>query len=94
MTYYDFSVCLDWNAIGMLETSMAVFAECLSVNTSVTYLDLRNNQISHDGACELADALKRNSTLLALGEYSIRTLHTMLSYKPLTDYSTDIYQIL
>ncbi|KAK3089984.1 hypothetical protein FSP39_008219 [Pinctada imbricata] len=60
------SISLEWNAIGMLDNSFALFCEGLGSNDSLQALDLRNNQISHDGAAELASALKRNSTLRAL----------------------------
>lgn len=54
---------LEWNALGMWEEGFAIFCEGLASNTSLTQLDLRNNQINHQGAAELCIALKRNSTL-------------------------------
>ncbi len=60
-------MCLEWNALGMLDTSFGVFCEGLGANGTLQVLDLRNNQISHDGAAELAMALKRNSTVRSLG---------------------------
>ncbi|KAK9965006.1 hypothetical protein ABG768_004120 [Culter alburnus] len=57
---------LEWNALGMWEEGFAVFCEGLASNTSLTQLDLRNNQINHQGAAELCVALKRNSTLQEL----------------------------
>ncbi|KAI2658868.1 Leucine-rich repeat-containing protein 45 [Labeo rohita] len=57
---------LEWNALGMWEEGFAVFCEGLASSTSLTQLDLRNNQINHQGAAELCIALKRNSTLLEL----------------------------
>ena len=62
-----FSLCLEWNAVGMLDTSFSVFCEGLGGNSTLQVLDLRNNQINHDGATELAAALKRNGSLRALG---------------------------
>ncbi|XP_064621256.1 leucine-rich repeat-containing protein 45-like [Lineus longissimus] len=59
-------LCLEWNSLGMLENSFSIFCDGLAANTSLFSLDLRNNQISHDGATELSQALKRNSTLLHL----------------------------
>lgn len=59
---------LEWNALGMWEEGFAVFCEGLASNTSLTQLDLRNNQINHQGAAELCMALRRNSTLQELGE--------------------------
>lgn len=61
------SLCLEWNAVGLIESAFSVFCEGLSGNSSLQVLDLRNNQISHQGAGELANALKRNSTLKCLG---------------------------
>lgn len=60
------SICLEWNALGMLDNSFAMFCEGVGANNSLQALDLRNNQISHDGAAELASSLKRNCTLRAL----------------------------
>ncbi|KAK3586009.1 hypothetical protein CHS0354_033126 [Potamilus streckersoni] len=60
------SICLEWNALGMLDNSFARFCEGLAENNVLQALDLRNNQISHDAASELARALKQNSTLHAL----------------------------
>ncbi|KAF4106990.1 leucine-rich repeat-containing protein 45 [Onychostoma macrolepis] len=57
---------LEWNALGMWEEGFAVFCEGLASNTSLIQLDLRNNQINHQGAAELCIALKRNSILQEL----------------------------
>ncbi|KAI5617649.1 leucine-rich repeat-containing protein 45 [Silurus asotus] len=57
---------LEWNAIGMWEEGFSVFCEGLASNSSLTQLDLRNNQINHQGAAEIALALKRNSILREL----------------------------
>lgn len=57
---------LEWNALGMWEEGFAVFCEGLASSTSLTQLDLRNNQINHQGAAELCVALKRNSNLQEL----------------------------
>ena len=54
--------------MGMLETAFSVFCEGLSSNTRLQVLDLRNNQISHDGATHIASALKVNTTLKSLGK--------------------------
>lgn len=59
------SLCLEWNAFGMLDNSFAMFCDGVGSNDALQALDLRNNQISHDGAVELAAALKRNHTLRA-----------------------------
>lgn len=57
---------LEWNALGMWEEGFAVFCEGLASNASLAQLDLRNNQINHQGAAELCIALKRNTTLQEL----------------------------
>ena len=66
------SICLEWNGMGMLDSSFAVFCDGVGSNTSLRALDLRNNQISHDSIIELAASLKRNVHLKALGELSDR----------------------
>ncbi|XP_033749782.1 leucine-rich repeat-containing protein 45-like [Pecten maximus] len=60
------SLCLEWNALGMLDDSFALFCEGVGSNDCLQALDIRNNQINHDGAAELAAGLKRNSTLRSL----------------------------
>ncbi|XP_051959406.1 leucine-rich repeat-containing protein 45 isoform X2 [Xyrauchen texanus] len=57
---------LEWNALGMWEEGFAIFCEGLASNTSLNQLDLRNNQINHQGAAELCIALKRNTSLQEL----------------------------
>ncbi|XP_051522528.1 leucine-rich repeat-containing protein 45 isoform X2 [Myxocyprinus asiaticus] len=57
---------LEWNALGMWEEGFAIFCEGLASNISLTQLDLRNNQINHQGAAELCIALKRNTSLQEL----------------------------
>ncbi|KAM4624321.1 leucine-rich repeat-containing protein 45 isoform 2-T2 [Polymixia lowei] len=47
----------------MWDEAFSVFCEGLASNHVLAQLDLRNNQINHQGASELALALKRNSTL-------------------------------
>jgi len=58
---------LEWNSLGLLDDAFMVFCEGLGSSTSLESVDLRNNQISHHGAAELATALKRNATLRTLG---------------------------
>ena len=60
-------MCLEWNDLGMLEASFAVFCDGLRANTSLKRLDLRNNQITHSGTKELAEALYCNKSLKAIG---------------------------
>ncbi|XP_062858869.1 leucine-rich repeat-containing protein 45 isoform X1 [Trichomycterus rosablanca] len=57
---------LEWNALGMWEEGFSIFCEGLASNSSLKQLDLRNNQINHQGAAELASALKRNSVVQEL----------------------------
>ena len=66
------SLCLEWNAMGMLDTAFGVFCEGLATNNSLQSLDLRNNQISHDGAAEFGGALRRNATLKSLGGLCVK----------------------
>ncbi|KAJ8246404.1 hypothetical protein GJAV_G00267370 [Gymnothorax javanicus] len=57
---------LEWNALGVLDEAFSLFCEGLGSNGCLTQLDLRNNQINHEGAAELSLALKRNDTLQEL----------------------------
>jgi len=54
---------LEWNALGMWNQGVSAIADGLSMNQTLTYLNVSNNQISHEGGTDLAEALKRNSTL-------------------------------
>ena len=54
--------------MGMVDTSFGLFCEGLGSNTRLQVLDLRNNQVNHDGATDLGAALKRNSVLRILGK--------------------------
>jgi hypothetical protein len=47
--------------------AFSVFCDALADNKTLIELDLRNNDINHVGGSELASALKRNTTLRALG---------------------------
>ncbi|XP_047464791.1 leucine-rich repeat-containing protein 45 [Mugil cephalus] len=57
---------LEWNALGVWDEAFSFFCDGLASNSVLTQLDLRNNQINHHGASELALAIKRNSTLEVL----------------------------
>uniref|UniRef100_A0A4W3JNN1 Leucine rich repeat containing 45 n=1 Tax=Callorhinchus milii TaxID=7868 RepID=A0A4W3JNN1_CALMI len=57
------SLILEWNALGMWEEGFSIFCEGVRANKVLQRLDLRNNQINHQGAGELALALKNNDTL-------------------------------
>lgn len=65
------SLTLEWNNLGMWEDAFATFCGALAANSALRQLDLRNNQITHKGAEELALALKMNSSLKELGEASL-----------------------
>ncbi|XP_026908294.2 leucine-rich repeat-containing protein 45 isoform X3 [Acinonyx jubatus] len=60
------SLTLEWNNIGAWEDAFATFCRALAGNGALRQLDLRNNQISHKGAEELALALTRNASLQQL----------------------------
>ncbi|XP_008048092.1 leucine-rich repeat-containing protein 45 [Carlito syrichta] len=60
------SLTLEWNNLGTWEDAFATFCLGLAANSALQSLDLRNNQISHKGAEELALALKGNTTLQQL----------------------------
>ena len=61
------SLCMEWNDLGLIENAFSVFCDGVAGNSTLSILDLRSNQISHVGACELANAVKRNLTLQTLG---------------------------
>ncbi|XP_055245357.1 leucine-rich repeat-containing protein 45 isoform X1 [Gorilla gorilla gorilla] len=60
------SLTLEWNSLGTWDDAFATFCGGLAANGALQWLDLRNNQISHKGAEELALALKGNTTLQQL----------------------------
>lgn len=60
------SLTLEWNNLGAWEEAFATFCRALAGNLTLRQLDLRNNQISHQGAEELALALKGNTSLQQL----------------------------
>ncbi|XP_035694895.1 leucine-rich repeat-containing protein 45-like [Branchiostoma floridae] len=60
------SVCLEWNSLGMFASSFTILCEGLGANHTLQVLDLRNNQITHDEAAEIAAALRKNQTLRTL----------------------------
>ncbi|XP_012632680.2 leucine-rich repeat-containing protein 45 [Microcebus murinus] len=60
------SLILEWNHLGAWEDTFATFCGGLAANGTLRQLDLRNNQISHKGAEELALALKGNASLQQL----------------------------
>ncbi|XP_059936627.1 leucine-rich repeat-containing protein 45 isoform X3 [Mesoplodon densirostris] len=60
------SLTLEWNSLGTWEEAFAAFCGALAANGALRQLDLRNNQITHKGAEELALALKSNTSLQQL----------------------------
>ncbi|XP_037611503.1 leucine-rich repeat-containing protein 45 [Sebastes umbrosus] len=57
---------LEWNALGVWDEAFSLFCDGLASNSVLTQLDLRNNQINHHGASELALALQRNAAVQVL----------------------------
>ena len=57
---------LEWNGIGLWDAAMSSLADGLQFNQTLRYLDLRNNQITHEGATRIANALKVNHVLKVL----------------------------
>ena len=62
------SLILEWNSLGVWEEGFSFFCQGLGANNFLQRLDLRNNQINHQGAGELAVALKQNASLQELGK--------------------------
>ncbi|OWK14368.1 LRRC45 [Cervus elaphus hippelaphus] len=60
------SLTLEWNNLGTWDEAFATFCGALAANGTLRQLDLRNNQINHKGAEELALALKSNASLQQL----------------------------
>ncbi|NXK21007.1 LRC45 protein, partial [Arenaria interpres] len=60
------SLILEWNSLGVWEEGFSFFCQGLGANNVLQKLDLRNNQINHQGAGELAMALKKNTSLQEL----------------------------
>ncbi|NXU09742.1 LRC45 protein, partial [Pardalotus punctatus] len=60
------SLTLEWNSLGMWEEGFSFFCHGLRANNCLQRLDLRNNQINHQGAGQLAMALTQNTSLQEL----------------------------
>lgn len=65
------SLILEWNNLGVWKEGFSLFCQGLEANNVLQRLDLRNNQINHQGAGELAMALKENASLQELGKSSL-----------------------
>uniref|UniRef100_A0A1B6HV01 Uncharacterized protein n=1 Tax=Homalodisca liturata TaxID=320908 RepID=A0A1B6HV01_9HEMI len=59
---------LEWNNLGLCSEGMAEFCSVLAANHNLEVLDLRNNQLDPQCAGLLAAALRKNTSLRALGE--------------------------
>ena len=51
----------------MWDASFSVLAQGLAANRVLKHLDLRSNQVSHEGATELSAVIKQNHCLESLG---------------------------
>lgn len=60
------SLLVEWNSLGLWDNGMRAICEGLAHNQVLLFLDLRNNQITHEGASQIALALKRNQCLRGL----------------------------
>lgn len=60
------SLLVEWNSLGLWDNGMTAVCEGLALNQVLLFLDLRNNQITHEGASQIAVALKRNQCLRGL----------------------------
>lgn len=60
------SLLVEWNSLGLWDNGMRAVCEGLALNQVLLFLDLRNNQITHEGASQIAVALKRNQCLTGL----------------------------
>lgn len=58
----------------MWDEAFSLFCKGLASNSSLTHLDLRNNQINHHGAAELALALKCNKNMQVLGDSPLNSI--------------------
>ena len=65
---YVLRLSLEWNSVGANEEGFRELCEGLALNTSLQYLDLRSNNIDHNGAIQLASALVSNYSLLEVGK--------------------------
>jgi chromosome segregation ATPase len=60
------SLSLEWNSVGSFANGLQELSLALSLNTSLTHLDLRNNNVGEEGGACLARALRSNRTLRSL----------------------------
>lgn len=57
---------LEWNSLGSFENGLTEVASALALNTSLTTLDLRNNNVGPNGGSMIARGLRDNRTLTSL----------------------------
>ena len=72
------SLGLEWNAMGLMDVAFGIFCEGLGANVGLQVLDLRSNQINHSETTNLANALKTNTNLKALGMCQLNFLIVQL----------------
>ncbi len=60
------SLSLEWNSLGSFENGIVEVSTALALNSSLTSLDLRNNNIGPNGGATLARGLRDNRTMLTL----------------------------
>jgi hypothetical protein len=59
-------LCLEWNSLGLHDAGIRALASALEVNTSLVFLDVRNNKLGPETGSLLVRALARNRTLQTL----------------------------
>lgn len=64
------SLGLEWNNLGLCSEGMTQFCNALANNHGLEALDLRNNQLDEECAVLLTGALRKNTSLRALGNSS------------------------
>lgn len=60
------TLSVEWNIIGTDNLGLESLASYLSQNSSLAYLDVRNNKINASGASSFASIIRNNSSLLSL----------------------------
>lgn len=61
-----YSLYLEWNCLGIWDTGIRAIAEGLTMNQTLTTLDIRNNKIGPQAIQNIAICLKQNTTLECL----------------------------
>ena len=63
---------LEWNCLGIWESSLQALSDSITVNNTLDDLDLRNNRINPQGIAILATGIRHNTSLKKLGVYSAK----------------------